>query len=50
VCSSDLERDEVVLALKKGFEQVWSIEFSPSGTGDGEEDLFDEESVGVVRT
>ncbi|MDP2884601.1 MAG: hypothetical protein Q8P51_06235 [Ignavibacteria bacterium] len=45
-----VERDEVVLALKKGFEQVWSIEFSPSGTGDGEEDLFDEESVGVVRT
>jgi lipoate-protein ligase A len=44
-----VERDEVVLALKRGFEQVWSIEFSPSGIGDEEEDSFDEESAGVER-
>ena len=44
-----VERDEVVLALKRGFEQVWSIEFSPSSTGDQEEDIFDEGSAGAVR-
>jgi lipoate-protein ligase A len=44
-----VKRDEVVLALKRGFEQVWSIEFSPSSTGDQEEDLFDEGSTGAVR-
>ena len=31
------ERDEVVLALKRGFEQVWNIEFSPSGIAEDEE-------------
>lgn len=44
-----VERDEVVLALKRGFEQVWSIEFLPSSTGDEEEDPFDEGSAGAVR-
>jgi lipoate-protein ligase A len=42
-----VERDEVVLALKRGFEQVWSIEFSPSDIGDEEENPFDTKSAGA---
>jgi len=44
-----VEREEVILTLKRGFEQMWSIEFSASGIAEAEEDFSVEESGGSER-
>ena len=49
VLDRKVEPEEVVLALKRGFEQAWSINFSSPGIGEEEEDSFGEESAGVMR-
>jgi lipoate-protein ligase A len=49
VLDRKVEPEEVVLALKRGFEQAWSIHFLSPGIGEEEEDSFGEESAGVMR-